>query len=145
MRYIVVLITIQIICLPAFAQQTYPNIEGKTLYDDERVIVQQFKLEPGIWEGIHEHPEHQLVIVLSSTDELRYRFRGKERVFTESGDQEDDNYNVFWRPGPVSMEDQHESGNTGTRNLEWIAITFKSDSLSIEEPLIQFTEQADQE
>jgi predicted metal-dependent enzyme (double-stranded beta helix superfamily) len=58
------------------AQQEYPNIEGETLLEDDRVVVQRFVLESGEWEGIHEHPENQLVIVLNSTNELVYRDRG---------------------------------------------------------------------
>ena len=65
----------------ADAQQHYPNIIGETLMEDDRVVVQRFVLKPGEWEGIHEHPEYQLVIVLNSTDELTFRFRGGERVF----------------------------------------------------------------
>ena len=60
----------------ANGQQEYPNVEGETLLEDDRVVVQRFVLEPGQWEGIHEHPVHQLVIVLNSTNELVYRYRG---------------------------------------------------------------------
>ena len=54
------------------AQQEYPNIEGETLLEDDRVVVQRFVLESGEWEGIHEHPENQLVIgaMLQHTDSL---------------------------------------------------------------------------
>ena len=31
----------------AHGQQTYPNIDGEVLLDDDRVIVQRFVLEPG--------------------------------------------------------------------------------------------------
>ena len=121
----------------ANGQQEYPNVEGETLLEDDRVVVQRFVLEPGQWEGIHEHPEHQLVIVLNSTNELIYRFRGSERIFERP---DDDEVRAFWRPGPVYMSDDHESGNTGNRPLEWIAITFKKDSVTTEEPPEQFVE-----
>ncbi len=122
----------------ANAHQSYPNIDGETLLDDDRVIVQRFVLEPGQWEGVHEHPEHQLVIVLNNTDELTFRFGDAKRVFTNSEDGNSDPMGVFWRPGPVSMNDLHDSGNTGTRPLEWIAITFKSDSVATDKPPAQF-------
>ncbi len=122
----------------ADAQQSYPNIDGETLLEDDRVVVQRFVLEPGEWEGIHEHPEYQLVIVLNSTDELTWRFRGAERVFPGPEDGEPDPIGAFWRPGPVSKSDQHDSGNTGSRPLEWIAITFKSDSIATKDPPPQF-------
>jgi predicted metal-dependent enzyme (double-stranded beta helix superfamily) len=122
----------------AIAQQFYPNIDGKIIIDDDRVTVQHFVLQPGQWEGIHEHPEHQLVIVLNSTDELTYRFRGSEKVFTGSDDPDSDDMSGFWRPGPVLMSDEHESGNTGSRPLEWIAITFKNESIATDDPPAQF-------
>lgn len=122
----------------ANGQQEYPNVEGETLLEDDRVIVQRFVLGPGQWEGIHEHPEYQLVIVLNSTDELTYRFRGSELVIPASDDGASEDISAFWRPGPVTMSDQHESGNTGARPLEWIAITFKSDSVATNDPPEQF-------
>ena len=124
----------------ASGQQEYPNVEGETLLEDDRVVVQRFVLEPGEWEGIHEHPEYQLVIVLNATEEVVYQYRGSERVFTRTEDELDDTPSAFWRPGPVSMSDQHQSGNMGTRPLEWIAITFKSDSVATAEPPEQFVQ-----
>ena len=123
------------------SQQNYPNIDGETLLEDDRVVVQRFVLEPGQWEGIHEHPENQLVIVLNSTQELIYRFRGSERIFERP---EDDTVRAFWRPGPVFMSDEHESGNTGTRPLEWIAITFKKESILTDDPPEQFVESGEE-
>ena len=128
----------------ANAQQTYPNVEGETLLEDDRVIVQRFVLEPGQWEGVHEHPEHQLVIVVNGTDELTYRIGDSNRVFKRESDEELERITSFWRPGPVSLSDDHESGNTGTRPLEWIAITFKSESIATDEPSEQFLEEVDE-
>ena len=128
----------------ASAQQTYPNIDGETLLEDDRVIVQRFVLEPGQWEGVHEHPEHQLVIVVNATDELTYRIGDSNRVFTRDNDEELERITSFWRPGPVFMSDDHESGNTGTRPLEWIAITFKSESIATDDPPEQFVEEPDE-
>ena len=142
MRLLVTIFGLSLIAT-ANAQQHYPNVDGETLLDDERVIVQRFVLDPGQWEGIHEHPEHQLVIVLKSTNELIYRFGDSERVFTRPDDEPADKVRAFWRPGPVRLSDQHESGNTGNRPLEWIAITFKSDSITTENPPEQFVDPVD--
>ena len=128
----------------ASAQQTYQNIDGETLLEDDRVIVQRFVLEPGQWEGVHEHPEHQLVIVVNATDELTYRIGDSNRVFKRESDEELERITSFWRPGPVFLSDDHESGNTGTRPLEWIAITFKSESIATSDPPEQFVEEPDE-
>ena len=133
-----------LLCSAANAQQTYPNVEGETLLEDDRVIVQRFVLEPGKWEGVHEHPEHQLVIVVNATDELTYRIGDSNRVFTRENDEELQRITSFWRPGPVLLSDDHESGNTGTRPLEWIAITFKSESIATDDPPEQFVEEVDE-
>ena len=127
----------------ANAQQTYPNIDGETLLEDDRVIVQRFVLEPGQWEGVHEHPEHQLVIVVNATDELTYRIGDSNRVFKRESEEELQRTTAFWRPGPVYLSDDHESGNTGTRPVEWIAITFKSESIATDDPPEQFLEEVD--
>ena len=133
-----------LLCSAANAQQTYPNVEGETLLEDDRVIVQRFVLESGQWEGVHEHPEHQLVIVVNATDELTYRIGDSNRVFKRESDEELQRITSFWRPGPVFMSDDHESGNTGTRPLEWIAITFKSESIATDDPPEQFVEEVDE-
>ncbi len=117
---------------PAAAQQLYPNITGEVLMEDERVVVQHFVLEPGKWEGIHEHPEYQLVIVLQRSEEVTMKFGDEVRV-VEVSEEDRERMRVFWRPGPVALSDEHESGNTGTRPLEWIAISFKSDSIATED------------
>ena len=133
-----------LLCSAANAQQTYPNVEGETLLEDDRVIVQRFVLEPGQWEGVHEHPKHQLVVVVNATDELTYRIGDSNKVFTRENDEELQRITSFWRPGPVLLSDDHESGNTGTRPLEWIAITFKSESIATDDPPEQFLEEVDE-
>ncbi|NKB39364.1 MAG: hypothetical protein GKR93_19705 [Gammaproteobacteria bacterium] len=133
MNHSMIVILLLIITSRAFGagEQTYPNVPGEILMEDDRVIVQKFVLEPGQWEGIHSHPEHQLVITLKRSDEVTYRIGDKETKFkfTEE-DLRNKSHSVFWRPGPVHLSDQHESGNTGSKTLEWIAITFKRDSIA---------------
>lgn len=121
----------------SLAQQIYPNIPGEVLLDDERVVVQRFRLEPGEWEGIHSHPEYQLVIVLQSSDELTERFGDSANVLSIDEEQRQQSMSVFWRPGPVELSERHETGNTGTRTLEWIAITFKNDSVATDDPPVR--------
>ncbi|NKB38980.1 MAG: hypothetical protein GKR93_17745 [Gammaproteobacteria bacterium] len=133
MKHLTITLLLLMLTSPAFTadEQTYPNVAGEILMEDDRVIVQKFVLEPGQWEGIHSHPEHQLVITLKRSDEVTYRIGDKETKFkfTEEELNKKD-HSVFWRPGPVHLSDQHESGNTGSKTLEWIAITFKSESIA---------------
>lgn len=127
------LLLLAVLCSSVAGEQYYPNIPGEVLMEDDRVIVQRFVLEPGQWEGIHSHPEYQLVIVLKRTDEVTYRLGGKDTIFKSSeGELLENPYSVFWRPGPVNLSDRHDSGNTGSKTLEWIAITFKRDSIAAE-------------
>ena len=139
-----IFVTCLLVASTAAGQQDYPNVEGETLLEDDRIIVQRFVLEPGEWEGIHEHPEHQLVIVLNATEKVVYQYRGSERVFERTEEGLENTPSAFWRPGPVAMSDEHQSGNMGTRPLEWIAITFKSDSIALSEPLEQFVQPEDE-
>ena len=107
-------------------EQTYPNLQGTTLLEDDRVVVQHFVLQPGHSEGVHAHPQYQLVVVLNQTEELLAKFGEKEYVFhnTPGG------MNAFWRPGPVTVSQNHDSTNGGTEPLEWIAISFKKESIA---------------
>ena len=107
------------------------NIDGELIHEDDRVIIQKFVLQPGQWEGIHTHPEHQLVIVLKDTEQVVSLFGDKKQVYN-SEDPASTPMSAFWRPGPVTLEDKHNSGNLGTRPLEWIAITFKKESINPE-------------
>ncbi len=50
-----------VLCASGFAsaqggtehQQQYPNIAGEVVFENDRVLVQKFVLQPGEWEGIH--------------------------------------------------------------------------------------------
>ncbi len=130
-RHVFKLLVISLLSPLSQAEQQYPNIKGDLVFEDERVIVQRFRLEPGQWEGLHTHPEHQLVIVLKDTEKVVSTFGDKEYFFTNE-DVDNSIPSAFWRPGPVSLEDKHNSGNLGGRTLEWIAITFKKDSIASE-------------
>lgn len=139
-----ILISTFIYCVFLFSaaggQQYYPNIPGEILLDDDRVVVQHFVQEPGVWEGPHSHPEYQLVIVLNSSNEVTILQNGKETVLTYP-DEQPERIPVWWRPGPVELSDQHDSANTGDQPIEWIAITFKSDSIATDNPPTQIRNQ----
>ena len=97
--------------------QHYPNIPGKNIFENDRVLVQRFVLQPGEWEGIHEHSGNQLYIMLT---------HGQATV--RLGDQETtDSFpagSVGWQPA-IELEERHESGNTGEEPLEFLWVNLK--------------------
>ena len=46
-------------------QQSYPNIPGRTLLENDKVVVQRFSFPPNQWEGVHAHPANQIYIHLT--------------------------------------------------------------------------------
>jgi quercetin dioxygenase-like cupin family protein len=61
-----------------YAQQKYPNApEPAVVLDNDQVVVQHMKLEPGDWVGEHSHKGNQLVVSLSKM-RLIYKEGGKE-------------------------------------------------------------------
>ncbi|MGB5815721.1 MAG: hypothetical protein WBH75_01790 [Thermoanaerobaculia bacterium] len=61
-----------------YAQQKYPNAaEPEVVLDNDQVVVQHMKMEPGAWVGEHSHKGNQLVVSLSKMS-LMYKEGGKE-------------------------------------------------------------------
>jgi len=98
-------------------RQTYPNIPGRLLLENEKVVVQRFTFPPGQWEGVHAHPPNQLYIHLKGGRwTVRYGDR-RETAISSTG-------SVGWF-GPVSLSEDHESMNAGTEPIELIWVTLK--------------------
>ncbi len=63
-------------------RQTYPNIPGRVLLENDKVVVQRFMFPPGQWEGVHAHPPNQLFINIKGGEwTVRY---GKRRQTVKS-------------------------------------------------------------
>lgn len=98
--------------------QYYPNIPGKTLLENDKVVVQRFIFPPGQWEGVHSHPGDQLFIHIKG---------GQWTVRT--GDTYDTG---FWKTGSVGWygavdeKADHESKNSGSAPIELIWVTLKT-------------------
>ncbi|MFM7272595.1 MAG: cupin domain-containing protein, partial [Gammaproteobacteria bacterium] len=106
---------------PISAQQSfhqhYPNIPGEVLFENEKVVVQKYVVQPGEWEGVHTHSGNQVYVHLKGGEwTVRYGDK-KETSVSEDG-------SVGWM-GKVTMEQQHESGNTGSEPIEFLWITIK--------------------
>lgn len=98
-------------------KQTYPNIPGKLLLENDKVVVQRFSFPPGQWEGVHAHHANQLYIHLT---DARWKARFGEETTTgtyRAG-------SVGWY-GPVALSEDHESMNIGDEPIELIWVTLK--------------------
>ena len=97
--------------------QHYPKIPGEILFENDKLVVQKFIIEPGQWEGVHSHPGNQLYVHIRGGEwTVRYG-EEKETSVSETG-------SVGWMPA-VAMSQDHESGNTGDTPIELLWVTLK--------------------
>jgi len=104
---------------------TYPNLEnpgGEVLLENEHVVVQQFVVGPGEWEGIHAHPGNQVYVHVRG-GEWSGRSAGKS---TYTGSVSEDG-SVGWMEA-IPLSEGHESGNTGDTPIDLIWVTLKNDA-----------------
>lgn len=95
----------------------YPNIPGELLLENEHIVVQRFTMQPGEWEGIHRHPQHQLFIQIKG-GEWTVRYGDKEDTFFL------DTGAIGWNETSTEISEVHQSGNTGDEpiDLMWIGV-----------------------
>jgi len=101
------------------APQVYPNIPLELLLENDRMIVQRVKVEPGQWECIHSHPGNQVFIHIKG-GVWSGRRGGKStnsRTVREDGA-------VGWLDA-IDISEGHESGNIGDTTIDLIWITLK--------------------
>ncbi len=97
--------------------QSYPNIPGRLVLENDKMVVQRFSFPPGQWEGVHAHPPDQLYIMLT---DAHWTVRYGSRVtsgFSPAGSV------GFY--GPVDIAEDHESVNSGDAPVELIWVTLK--------------------
>ena len=97
--------------------QHYPNIPGEVLFENDKLVVQKFIIEPGQWEGVHSHPGNQLYVHIRG-GEWTVR-QGDEKTTSES-----ETGSVGWMEA-IALSEDHESGNTGDSVIELLWITLK--------------------
>jgi hypothetical protein len=108
----------------------YPKIPGEDLFENDRVIVQRFVVQPGEYEGVHEHPGNQLYVHIKDGKwDVRSNIppppprpvdpaAPPRRAPSTSGGS------IGWYPAhPLS--EQHQSGNVGDEPIDliWITLT----------------------
>jgi hypothetical protein len=97
--------------------QHYPNIPGEVVFENDKVVVQRYVVQPGQWEGVHTHSGNQLYVHLKG-GEWTMRYGDKmETSVAEDG-------SVGWME-KVTLSQDHESGNTGKTPIDFLWITLK--------------------
>jgi quercetin dioxygenase-like cupin family protein len=96
----------------------YPNISGEDILENDSVVVQQFHLNPGQWEGVHAHRGNQLWIFIKGGF-WSSRTKGTAPTKPQFGPDG----TVGWMPA-IDISQGHESGNVGTtaRDVVWITL-----------------------
>ena len=97
--------------------QHYPNIPGEVLFENDKLVVQKFIIEPGEWEGVHPHPGNQLYIHIRGGEWTVRRGDEKTTSYSETG-------SVGWMDA-IALSEDHESGNTGDSTIELLWVTLK--------------------
>ncbi len=87
------------------------------LFENDKLVVQKFIIEPGQWEGIHPHPGNQLYIHIRGGEWTVRRGDEKTTSYSETG-------SVGWMEA-IALSEDHESGNTGDSAIELLWITLK--------------------
>lgn len=101
---------------PSFHQH-YPNIPGEVVFENDKVVVQRYVVQPGQWEGVHTHSGNQLYVHIKGGEwTMRYADK-KETSVAKDG-------SVGWME-KVTLSQDHESGNTGRTPIEFLWITLK--------------------
>jgi quercetin dioxygenase-like cupin family protein len=97
--------------------QTYRNGVGEMVFENDRVAVQRYVLQPGEREGTHSHPGNQLLVVIRG-GQWTTGTGGKERTWNaEEG-------SVVWQDAVDSPD--HDGRNSGTTAIEYLWVNLKN-------------------
>jgi quercetin dioxygenase-like cupin family protein len=99
--------------------QFYPNIPLELLLENERMIVQRVRVEPGRWTGIHSHPGNQVCIHIKGGiwSERRGGVQSAPSPLLKAG-------SVGWIDA-IDLSQGHEMGNTGDSTIDLVLVTLK--------------------
>jgi hypothetical protein len=104
----------------ADAHLIYPNIPGEDLFENDRIVVQRFNVQPGQWEGVHAHHPNMLYIHIKGGQWATRTYQEPEHAYPDpSPDGE-----VGWMQ-TFALSDGHESGNIGSNPIDLIWVTLK--------------------
>jgi quercetin dioxygenase-like cupin family protein len=99
--------------------QVYPNIKPELLLENDRMIVQRVRVEPGQWTGIHSHPGNQVYLHIKdgTWSQRRGGAQSAPSAFMPAG-------SVGWVDA-LDLGEGHEVGNTGDTTIEYVLVTIK--------------------
>jgi quercetin dioxygenase-like cupin family protein len=103
---------------PKYGYLNYPNIPGEDVLENDQVIVQRFKMNPGDWEGIHAHNPNTFYIFIKGGQWLSKSKEHPEGVPGSAADGA-----IAWMD-TIALSDEHQSGNVGSASSEvvWVAL-----------------------
>jgi hypothetical protein len=106
---------------PTYEHLNYPNIPTEDLMENDHVIVQRFRMNPGQWEGVHAHHANTLYIFVKGGTGGHWVSRTTNPPSRVTGYSPDGD--VGWMPA-IDIHAGHQSGNTGTSpsDVIWIAL-----------------------
>ncbi len=101
------------------APQAYPDISLELILENDRMIVQRVRVEPGQWTGVHSHPGNQVYVHIKggTWSERRGGMQAAPSAFMQAG-------SVGWVDA-VDISEGHEGGNTGDTTMEFVLVTIK--------------------
>jgi quercetin dioxygenase-like cupin family protein len=99
--------------------QIYPNVPLELLLENDLLIVQRVRIEPGQWTGIHSHPGNQVYIHIKggTWSERRDGVQSPPAPVSNAG-------SVGWIDA-IDMDKGHECGNTGDTSIHLVLVTLK--------------------
>ena len=104
---------------PRYGYLNYPNLPGEDVLENDQVIVQRFKMNPGQWEGIHAHNPNTFYIFIKGG---KWLSKSKEHPEGVPGSAADGL--VAWMD-TIDISDQHQSGNVGTNSTDVVWVSLK--------------------
>lgn len=100
------------------APQVFPNIPLDLILENDRMIVQRVRVEPGQWTGVHSHPGNQVYVnIKDGTWSERGGEQAAPSTIVQAG-------SVGWVDA-LDISEGHERGNTGDTTLEFVLVTIK--------------------